>query len=143
VLAEGETLRLAQSGNHCQGTRFSDGADLITPELEATIDALARSFASPLDMCRFDLRYESDEALRRGKGFAIVELNGTAGESTTVYDPDRSFLWAYRTLAAQCRILYELGAERRRAGVRPMSFWDLIRETRRHLRERTGSEVAD
>jgi hypothetical protein len=143
VLAAGETMRLAQSGNHCQGTLFRDGADLITPELEAAIDEIARRIDPPLDAGRFDLRYESDDALRRGRGFSIVELNGTAGESTNIYDPDKSIAWAYRTLAAQWKLLYELGAERRRAGVKPMPLRDLLRAIRAHYRERTGSALAD
>jgi hypothetical protein len=143
VLAVGEILRLTQSGNHCQGTLFRDGADLITPDLERGIDEIARSIDPPLDAGRFDLRYESDDALRRGEGFAIVELNGTAGESTNIYDPEKSILWAYRVLAAQWRRLYELGAERRREGVKPLGVLGLVREVRRHYKERTGSALAD
>ena len=42
VLAGGERLHLAIAGNHAQGTMFRDGAHLITPELEARIDEIAR-----------------------------------------------------------------------------------------------------
>jgi hypothetical protein len=143
VLAAGETLRLAQAGNHCQGVKFSDGADLASPALEAALDGLAARFAGGLDAGRFDLRYESDDALRRGEGFAVVELNGTAGESTNIYDPDRSMTWAYSVLADQWRILYRLGDARRRQGARPMSLFRLLRALRHHYRERTGSEVSD
>lgn len=143
VLAPGETLRLAESGNHCQGTLFRDGADLITPALERAIDALARDFTGGLDIGRFDIRYESDEALRRGEGFAVVELNGTLSESTNIYDPERSIFWAYSVLAGHWTLLYELGAARRREGARPVSVLEIWRELRRHLRERSGSAVAD
>jgi hypothetical protein len=143
VLAPGESLRLALSGNHCQGTLFSDGADLITPDLELAIDRLARGFKGGLDIGRFDIRYESDEALRRGDGFAVVELNGTMGESTNIYDPERSIFWAYSVLGAQWKLLYELGAARRREGARPLSVLEIWRELRRHLRERSGPAVAD
>ena len=143
ILADGETLRLAQSGNHCQGVLFRDGADLITPALERAVDDIARRIEPPLDAGRFDLRYESEEALKHGEGFAIVELNGTAGESTNIYDPQKSILWAYRTLAAQWRLLFELGAERRRLGARPMRARALLREISEHYRDRTGSALAD
>jgi membrane protein DedA with SNARE-associated domain len=143
ALGAGETLRLAQAGNHCQGVKCSDGADLASPALEAALDGLASRFAGGLDAGRFDLRYESDEALRRAEGFAVVELNGTAGEPTNIYDPDRSIAWAYSVLADQWRILYRLGDARCKQGVRPMSLFRLVSDLRRHYRERTGSEVSD
>ncbi len=38
-----------------------------------------------LDFGRFDLRYASDEDLKAGRGFKIIELNGTMSESTNLY----------------------------------------------------------
>ncbi len=152
VLGPGETLRLAEAGNHCQGTLFRDGADLITPALEARIDAIARRFAlrdpgraeqGGLDIGRFDVRYESDEALREGRGFAILELNGTTGESTNIYDPERSALWAYGVLARQWSLMYELGARRRAMGTRPVTVAELFAHARKHFATRAGSPLAD
>lgn len=143
VLDRGESMRLAQSGNHCQGTLFRDGADLITPELSAAIDRLAGGFSGGLDVGRFDIRYESDEALRRGEGFRIVELNGVTGESTNLYDPTKSIVWAYRVLFGQWRLLFELGAWRRSQGARPLTLGDLRRAWRTHARERRGRALAD
>ncbi len=152
VLAPGETLRLAEAGNHCQGTLFRDGADLITPALEARIDAIARRFAlrdpgraelGGLDIGRFDVRYESDEALREGRGFAILELNGTTGESTNIYDPGRSALWAYGVLARQWSLMYELGARRRAMGTRPVTIAELFASARTYFSTRAGSPLAD
>ncbi|MCC6677721.1 MAG: alpha/beta fold hydrolase [Phycisphaerales bacterium] len=148
VPAAGERIRLALSGNHCQGTLFRDGAELLTPSLARAIDALATGFgggdpSAALDFGRFDLRYESAEALGRGEGFAVVELNGATGESTNLYDPRRGLLWSYRVLFGQWRLLYELGAARRDAGARPMSRRELLRAVRSHYRERRGSALAD
>lgn len=143
VLAEGEELRLAESGNHCQGTLFADGADLITAGLEARIDAIASSFQGGLDIGRFDLRYESDEALRRGEGFRIIELNGVTGESTNLYDPSRSIFWAYGVAIRQWRLMYQLGAERQRQGHKPLPVRELFRRIREHRRGRSGSALAD
>lgn len=144
VPATGEVIRLAVAGNHCQGTMFLDGADLITPELTARIDSIARAFPGDgFDFGRFDIRYESDEALRRGERFAIVELNGTMSESTNLYDPARNILWRYRILFAQWRRMFELGGHRRRLGVRPMTPGELIRTVRDHFKGRPGSNVAD
>jgi hypothetical protein len=151
VLAAGERLRLAEAGNHCQGTLFRDGADLITPALEARIDAVARRFAlraadrglGGLDIGRFDVRYESDEALRHGRGVGIIELNGTTGESTNIYDPERSALWAYGVLARQWALMYELGARRRDMGTPPVTVRELAAHARRHFATRAGSALAD
>ncbi|TGM13785.1 hypothetical protein EHQ90_13325, partial [Leptospira stimsonii] len=38
ILSKGERMRLAEAGNHCQGTLFSDGSDLITEALIKKID---------------------------------------------------------------------------------------------------------
>jgi hypothetical protein len=148
--AAGEKVRLAEAGNHCQGTLFSDGSDLITPALSGVIDRLASGFAADrragggLDFGRFDLRYSSDEDLRAGRGLAIIELNGVTSESTNLYDPSRSTLWAYRTLMGQWRNLFELGAWRRRSGgVDAMSLWFLARLIREFYRGRPAAEVSD
>lgn len=143
----GERVRLAIAGNHAQGTLFRDGRDLITPELERAIDRICSSFrgggvGGSLDYSRLDVRYTSDEALRRGEGFAIVELNGLFSESTNIYDPRRGVFWAWRTLARQWRVIFELGAERRAAGVTPMRWREFVSLLWAHYRERPGPPVS-
>src|SRR5262249_33309420 len=140
---QGETLRLAESGNHCQGTLFRDGADLITPQLTARIDAIAQSFRGGLDIGRFDIRYKSDELLRQGEGFAILELNGITGESTNIYDPNRSLVWAYTVTMKQWRLMYELGAARIAEGHKPMAIPEILKRIRAHKRSRSGPALAD
>lgn len=148
VLASGEVMSLGVAGNHCQGTMFSDGADLITPELSAVVNRVARGFVDEatggrLDYGRFDIRYRSDEDLRKGVALSIVELNGTMSESTNMYDPTRSALWTYRILFRQWAVMFRLGHIRRRDGQRPMKFRALIRAARAHFKGRPGSSVAD
>ncbi len=148
VLGTGETMRLAISGNHCQGTMFHDGADLITPELTAAVGRVlhavrAKDGTEGFDFGRFDLRYESDERLRRGEGFGIVELNGTMSESTNMYDPAKNLMWKYRVLFGVWRRLFELGHARRLAGGKPMSIADIRAAIREHYHGRPGSPVAD
>ena len=147
VPGPGEVVRLAEAGNHCQGTLFRDGADLVTPALAARIDAIAAGFRGPggggFDFGRFDIRYESEEALREGRGFGIVELNGITSEATNLYDPDRSALWAYSVLFGQWRELYRVGAARRAEGVRPLKAREAISIARAHYRDRTGPALAD
>jgi hypothetical protein len=126
VLGAGERLRLAHAGNHCQGTMFLDGEHLKTPDLERAVDAIARAFPG-FHFGRFDVRYSDPEDLRAGRGLAIVELNGVTSESTNVYDPSRSLLWAYRTLFRQWGLLFRIGAANRARAVRPAGHVRLLR----------------
>ncbi len=144
IPAAGEQVSLAVAGNHCQGTMFLDGEDLITPELMSRLNEIAGAFpAKGFDFGRFDLRYADEKTLRRGEGFAIVELNGTMSESTNLYDPRRSLWWRYGVLFRQWRLMYQLGAMRRAAGVRPMRLRELLVAVRDHYKGRPGSEVSD
>ncbi len=149
VPAKGEHVRLSVSGNHCQGTLFRDGADLITPELSRVVDGLCSRFGEAtgvpggLDFCRLDVRYESDELLRQGRGFAIVELNGSSAESTNIYDPARGPLWAWSVLCAQWKCLFDLGAWRMSRGAVKITWREWRAMMREHYATRTGSEIAD
>lgn len=130
VPAEGETVTLTSIGNHARGCRFEDGADLITPELSAAIDELARTWrgpaGEPFDYGRFDIRSSSDEAVRTATDLAVIELNGVTSEATNLYDPSWSVRRAIRLLAEQWNIAFELGAARRRAGVTPMGVAGVV-----------------
>jgi hypothetical protein len=133
---------------------FSDGVDLITPAPAGRIAEILRDYAHPrpdgtrpehgtLDFGRLDVRCTDDDALRRGEGLAIVELNGVTAESTNIYDPRRGLIWSYRVLFRQWRTLYELGARRRDRGARPMSVGELLTLLFRYYRDRPGPAVAD
>jgi len=101
ILDEGEELTLGFAGNHAQGAMFTDGEQLITPQLSAKLGAIADRFNAPVggfDIGRFDIRCESLEQLKQGEGFGIVELNGLTSEPTNIYDPDRSLFWAWGVL---------------------------------------------
>ncbi len=148
VLDDGECFPLGVAGNHVQGAMFVDGQDLITPELEARIDGIAQRFRDPqngtrFDFGRFDVRYTSDEELREGRGFAIIELNGTTSESTNLYDPGRSAFWSYGVLFRQWHALYRLGRQRRNEGARPLSLWALLKLIRQHREVTLAPRVSD
>ncbi|MCW5754566.1 MAG: alpha/beta fold hydrolase [Phycisphaeraceae bacterium] len=147
VLPAGEVLRLAEAGNHAQGTLFRDGADLVTPALEEVIDRIAASFrgrdGGGFDFGRFDVRFADEEALIRGEGLGIVELNGTLSEATNLYDPDRSLFWSYGVLFRQWAHLYRLGAWRKAQGVKPMTLLAIWRMIRAYAKEDSNHMVAD
>ncbi len=143
VLKKGECFRLGVAGNHCQGTHFLDGARLITPELAAQIDSVAKAFDG-FFIGRFDVRYSDPEAFMAGKDLHIVELNGAMSESTNLYDQDTfSLFQAYGILFRQWQILFQIGFANRQAGYAVTSLRDVIRIARHHYKTRKSELISD
>jgi len=142
VLRTGERFPLVVAGNHCQGTMFRDGSHLITPELTAAIDRIARRF-SGFYFGRFDVRYSDAEQLKAGTDFAIIELNGVTSESTNIYDPEGSLISAYRTLLRQWSLLFEIAAENRRRGERCSSLGAILRAVIQHYTTTQADPLSD
>ena len=115
VPRDGERVQLVEIGNHCRGTVFYDGAWILTPELEAVIDGISRSF-NGFYFGRYDIRTPSIDDFKKGRNFKIIELNGVTSEATHIYNPGSSLFAAYRTLAHQWRVAFEIGACNRRRG---------------------------
>jgi len=133
IPALGQIVPLCIAGNRCQGTLFRDGSDLITPELHAAIDAIARETPG-FHFGRFDIRCESESDLKQGKGICIIELNGISSESTNVYDPDVSIWCAYATWTRSLAEAFAIGAEQRARGIvapTAKQTWRLITAARR------------
>lgn len=130
IPASGERVRLVFVGNHCRGSTFKDGRHLITPALTARIDAIARDIPD-FHFGRFDLRYASANALRRGEGFSIIEVNGAGSEATHIWDPETSILEAYRTQFFHYGAAFRIGAAMRAKGVARYGAWRLLRAWRR------------
>lgn len=127
----GERVAVGEFGNHSRGSIFTDGSDLITPQLTAAINQISLGFEGAsgggLDFGRYDIRYESEEHLRAGERLAVIEVNGTTAEATNLYDPSGSALWAYRILFGQWREAFRLGAWRRDQGVKAPSVFTVLR----------------
>ena len=136
VLDEGEVLRLVEAGNHCQGAVFEDGEELITPALESAVDEVAQQIPG-FFAGRFDVRFADEAALRDGRDFKIIELNGGSGEATHIYDERKSVWDAYRILFAQLDDLYRVGRKNERRGHRATTglfraLWDFRKISRSH-----------
>ena len=142
VLPEGERLRLVEAGNHCQGCEFRDGWNLYTEELRSAFDEISQRLPG-FFVGRFDVRYASDEELRGGKGFQILELNGAASEATNIYDSRNSIWAAYATLFRQWQIVYAIGAANRRRGYRPPSPLSIWRDWRDFTNQACDYPMAD
>jgi membrane protein DedA with SNARE-associated domain len=142
VLPPGEPLRLVEAGNHCQGCIFKDGADLMSERLRTAIDRVAQGVPG-FYIGRFDVRYTSDDELRQGRGFRVIELNGAASEATSIYD-ERNSLWsAYKTLYRQWQLVYAIGAANRRRGVQPAGALSVWRDWMRFRRQAECYPMAD
>ena len=142
VLALGDEIRLVEAGNHAQGCVFRDGMFLCTEALERRIEAISRS-VDGFYIGRYDLRYESEDLLKQGKRFRIVELNGASAEATSIYDPDNRLLSAYGTLFQQWGLVFAIGAANRALGTEPLSAWQLFRLWRQYQRESQSHPLAD
>lgn len=143
VLPEGERLNLTTIGNHAQGCEFRDGGHMITPELERSIDAIARTIDG-FYFGRFDVRYDCEQDLKAGRHYIIIELNGPTSEATNVYDPTWSIFQSYGVLFEQWSLVFAIGDEvRRTRELRPPGLWHLFRHGRMHYRHRKAKQVAD
>lgn len=130
VLAAGEELKLVEAGNHAQGCIFRDGMRLRTPQLESRLDEMSRKLTG-FYIGRYDIRYSSEEDLRAGKNFQIIELNGAASEATSIYDARNSIFAAYQTLFRQWDLVFAIGAANRKRGCPPTKLslvWQKWRE---------------
>lgn len=130
VPAAGERIPLVDVGNHCRGTIFRDGSEVGTPALTAALDRAARAHPG-FAFGRFDLRVSSESDLRAGQGFKIIELNGVASEATHIYDPRYGAWHGWRTLCAQWRLAFEIGAAQAKRGARVITvkeFFEMLHD---------------
>lgn len=137
VPAAGERVRLIELGTHSMGSVFLDAGELVTPELSAAIDRLARGFDG-FYFGRFDIRVPDIPSFQRGEGLRVVELNGVTSESTNMYDPRHSVLFGWKTLMEQWRLAYEIGAMNARNGTLTVGPWALFLEYLRFKRGLRG-----
>jgi membrane protein DedA with SNARE-associated domain len=142
ILAAGETLKLVETGNHAQGCIFQDGKHLWSPELEDVVDQISCSLPK-FFIGRYDVRYDTAENLKAGRGFQIVELNGATSEATNIYDPRNSLRSAYATLFRQWRLVFSIAAANRRRGTPPASLQTLWRAWRHYSEMALSYPCAD
>lgn len=133
VPRQGETVRLVFVGNHCKGSIFEDGRRLITPELTAEIDRLARAIPE-FHFGRIDVRFASIAGLRRGDGLRVIEINGAGSEATHVWDPRTKLLDAWRAQFFHYGAAYRIGAANRGRGFRSKGLVDMYRNWKNQRR---------
>lgn len=142
ILAGGESFRLVEAGNHCQGAIFLDGGRLLSATVQKRIDEISQSIPG-FFVGRFDVRYSSEEGLRECRDFQIIELNGASSEATSIYDPRNSLWNAYRTLFRQWEIVFAIADENRRRGLRTMSVRTILEKFSQYRRQVALHPVSD
>jgi hypothetical protein len=119
-----EIVRVSITGSTRVGGLYNDASSLITPELSAAIDKIAKDMTN-LHIARFDIRYESLGALRAGRAFKIIEVNGAGSEAVHAWDPKYSLLKAYKIVFEKQRMVFAIGAAMRRRGHKPPNILTL------------------
>ncbi|MFK7970406.1 MAG: hypothetical protein AB8F95_08570 [Bacteroidia bacterium] len=136
IPAVGEEIVLVPVGNHSRGAMFLDANDEIDEKLHRVFDDISHQLDGIL-FARYDLKCASIDALREGRDFAILEINGAGAEPAHIYDPKNSIWNAYRDMWKHWRSLYQVSRAQHKAGV-PYMTW---REARAFWRKHRQSLV--
>lgn len=129
----GEVVRLSTIGSTRIGGLYRDGASYITPRLTGALDAIARDMPD-FHFGRFDVRFESLDALCDGRGFSIMEINGAGSEAIQAWDPDTGMLAGLQMIFKKQNLLFAIGHAMRKRGVKPVSVLALARLNQRQQR---------
>lgn len=121
IVEKGKKLELMPIGNHCRGTKFINGNNLIDKELMRAFDAVNKT--SPgIFFCRYDLKCTSIDDLKKGKNIKIMEINGVGSEPAHIYDPGFKLLDAYKALFNQWKTIYEISRINHKKGISYLSL---------------------
>jgi hypothetical protein len=120
VLPEGETMIVSPYGNHSRGSKFVDDSHLADEDLNRTIDDVCRQIPS-FHFGRLDIRFDTWDALKQGKNFTIIEVNGAGAEPTHIYDPKHSLFFAWKEIIRHWIILWKISRMNHKKGHRYLS----------------------
>jgi hypothetical protein len=127
VLKKDEHHLLVPYGNHCRGSKFIDISYLIDEELEYTMNRVCTEIPE-FYFGRMDIRYNTWDELKQGRGFSIIELNGAGSEPTHIYDPTHSIFFAWKEILRHLDILQKISKlNHKRCSMPYMSFNSGIR----------------
>jgi pimeloyl-ACP methyl ester carboxylesterase/membrane protein DedA with SNARE-associated domain len=125
VIEKGISFQLVDVGTHARGALFLNGEHLITEELDEVFNTISVPIKG-FYFGRFDVRVPSKEDLTQGVNIRILELNGVTSEATHIYDPSTRLIDAYRTLAHQWKLAFEIGTANLRSGGHSTSMFRLL-----------------
>lgn len=120
VPAFGEQVVLTTVASVRVGGRYEDLTGLITPKLDAAVDAIARAIGD-FHYGRFDVKFETLSDLQEGR-FTVIEINGAGSEAIQFWDPRLSMVEAFAGVFAKQRSLFALADAMRRRGLKPVGW---------------------
>lgn len=132
VLTLGEMRNLQPIGNHCKGTKFLSGMDLVNNQLVQVFDKLALGIDG-FYFGRFDLKVKSIADLYKGENIKILELNGVTSEPGHIYDPSYSIWKAYAETAKNMKMMFRVSRANIKKGQKVTPLLEMIRLVRTHF----------
>lgn len=115
IPSKGENVLLVPIGNHCLGTMFLDGTEIINEKLSKSFDIISKQIKG-FYYGRFDLRTSSLDDLSNGR-IKIMELNGCGAEPAHIYQPSFPLGKAIGVLYKHWKDIYRISMENHRRGV--------------------------
>jgi RimK-like ATP-grasp domain len=135
VLSSGEKYLLEPIGNHCRGTKFINGNDLINPELVKVFDKISESMDG-FYYGRFDLKVKNINDLYTGKNIRIMEVNGVSSEPAHIYDGNMNLFKVYKDLFSHATIVGSIAGMNHQKGNKYIPFSVLIKTIVNHFKEK-------
>ncbi len=132
VLLRNEKCLLEPIGNHCRGTKFINGNDLINDKLHSVFNEIAKNI-NGFYFGRFDLKVKSIEDLYCGSTIKIMELNGASSEPGHIYDASYGLIPAYKNIMYHWKILAEIATQNKKKGIKPVPFKVMLRTFYQHF----------
>ena len=135
IPAPDEDFLLEPVGNHARGTKFISGNHLADDRMKRAFESHCRQI-NGVYYGRFDLKYDSEEALQRGE-FKVMELNGITSDPAHIYDPEHGAFRAYRDFWRHWTIIFRLHRALKKEGVGPTTLsevWKFGKSYRQHLK---------
>lgn len=125
ILPPGEKRIVSPFGNHARGSKFLDVSHVTDDALTTVIDTICKQIPD-FYFGRLDIRYESWEALKEGRNFSIIEVNGAGAEPTHIYDPGHSLIFAWKEIIRHWIILNRISRMNHKKGHRYLSLQEGI-----------------
>jgi hypothetical protein len=138
ILPAGEKRNLEPIGNHCLGTKFLSGMNLLNERLVTVFDEISKDIDG-FYFGRFDLKVKSIEDLYQGHNIRIMELNGVTSEPAHIYDPSYSIWKAWSETARNMKVMFWVSKANMKKGVKVTPFFEMLRLVRTHF----GSKAED
>jgi len=117
VLQKDEVKNMVPYGNHARGAKFIDVSHWADETFTASFNHICKQIPE-FYFGRLDIMYSNYEALREGKNFTIIELNGAGSEPTHIYDPKHSVFFAWKEIARHFKLLYKISVKNHQRGFR-------------------------